>query len=60
MPFKARRTESSLATFVIPSNPGFTPSPRMALMCAYRQCPASTDNRIVPSTSRFGGAFGLV
>ena len=29
-------------------------------MCAYRQWPASTDNRIVPSTSRFRGAFALV
>jgi hypothetical protein len=31
---KARRTESSLATLVMPSNPGLTPSPRSALMCA--------------------------
>lgn len=29
-----RRTESSLATFVIPSNSGLTPSPRSALICA--------------------------
>lgn len=29
-------------------------------MCAYRQCPDSTDSRIVPSTSRFRGAFGLL
>jgi hypothetical protein len=32
-----RRTESSLATSVIPSNPGLMPSPRIALMWAYRQ-----------------------
>jgi hypothetical protein len=57
---KARRTESSLATFVIPGNSGFTPSPRMAWMWAYRPCPASTDSRIVPSTSRLRGAFGLL
>jgi hypothetical protein len=44
----------------MPNHSGFTPSPRSALMCAYRQCPASTDNRIVPNTSRFRGAFGLV
>jgi hypothetical protein len=44
----------------MPSSPGFTPSPRKALICAYRQCPANTDNKIVPSTSRFFGAFGLV
>jgi len=32
-----RRTESSLATLVIPSNSGLIPSPRIALMWAYRQ-----------------------
>jgi hypothetical protein len=31
---KAHRTESSLATFDIPSNSGFTPSPRSAVMGA--------------------------
>jgi hypothetical protein len=33
----ARRTESSLATLVIPNSSGLTPSARIALMWAYRQ-----------------------
>ena len=56
----ARRTESSLTTFFIPSSGALTASARSAVMCAYRQCPASTDSSTVPSTSRLPGAFGLV
>lgn len=58
--FNARRTASSLTTLLIPSSPGFTPSQRRLLMCAYRRCPANTDKSSVPRTSRTFGAFGLV
>src|SRR5665213_3236479 len=39
MAFMARRTESSLATFVIPGNPGFTLAAKRHPEQGYRSCP---------------------